>query len=127
MKKVNKIGIRRLAGSTLLQMILEFYKLRLRDLPACCECAKLLEIFVMGTFMIQHLCPPGSTSGVVPRNWSRTVETSSKTAALDNNGAEHSAVTRSCVQRFRSAKARENRPARASFAVFRSVLLILAG
>src|SRR5262245_55746615 len=66
MKKVNKIGVGRLALFTMLQMILEFYELRFGDLPACCECTKLLEIFRMRTFMIQHRWPLGSIFGGVP-------------------------------------------------------------
>src|SRR6266581_7687229 len=46
-KKVSEIGIGRPALSTMLQVILEFYKFPLGDLSACCQCAKLLVIFGM--------------------------------------------------------------------------------
>src|SRR5262245_16920427 len=101
MKKVNKILIGRPAVSTLLQVILEFYKLRLRYLSACCECTKLLEMFVMRTFMIQHLCPPGLTCGAVPRNWTGAAETFSAPASPDSSDAERSAEIPSCVRQFR--------------------------
>src|SRR4051794_3359528 len=100
MKEVHKIGIGRLAASAVLQVVLEFDKLRFGDLPAGRKRAEFLVVLGMGSFRIQHHWPHGETSGAVHPSQAAPAETSSTPPVPDSNDAARWRATPSCARQF---------------------------